>query len=145
MKKTQDIPRRWHLIDLQDKILGRVSAQIAVMLIGKNKPNYQPNFDLGDYVVAINAAKIKVTGKKLIDKIYSSHSGYPGGLRQINLGDLLKKDPRKVIEKAVNGMLPKNKLQTPRLRRLKVFSGAEHPYAAELGLNSKKTTTKIKS
>jgi large subunit ribosomal protein L13 len=145
MKKTQDIPRRWHLIDLQDQILGRVSARMAVILIGKNKPNYLPNFDLGDYIVAINAAKIKVTGKKLTDKVYASHSGYPGGLKQINLGDLLKKDPRKVIEKAVKGMLPKNKLQTPRLRRLKVFSGAEHPYATEIGLNSKKATLKVKS
>jgi len=145
MKKTEDISRCWHLIDLQDQILGRVSTQIAVILIGKNKPGYLPNFDSGDYVVAINAAKIKVTGKKLTDKIYSSHSGYPGGLRQINLGDLLKKDPRKVIEKAVKGMLPKNKLQTPRLRRLKVFSGSEHPYTTELGLNSKKAKTKVQS
>lgn len=130
----RNIIRKWHLIDLDGQILGRVSAKISTILIGKNKPTYLPNLEEGDFVVAINAAKIKVTGKKLTDKSYYSHSGYPGGLREITLGELLKKDPRKVIEKSVKGMLPKNKLQDIRLRRLKVFSGAEHPYAVELGL-----------
>lgn len=126
--------RKWHLIDLENQILGRISVQIATLLIGKNKPTYKANLDEGDFVVAINASKIKVTGKKMSDKKYYSHSGYPGGLKEISLEELLKKDPRKVIEKAVKGMLPKNKLQNPRLRRLKVYSGAEHPYAVELGL-----------
>jgi large subunit ribosomal protein L13 len=130
----RNITRKWHLIDLDGQILGRVSAEISTILIGKNKPTYQPNIDEGDFVVAINAAKIKVTGKKLADKSYYSHSGYPGGLKEITLLELLKKDPRKVIERSVKGMLPKNKLQDPRLRRLKVFTDSEHPYAVELGL-----------
>ena len=131
--KKNTFDQKWHLIDLDGQILGRVSAKISTLLIGKNKPTYRPNLDEGDFVVVINASKIKVTGKKLSEKKYYSHSGYPGGLKEINLENLMEKDPRKVVEKSVKGMLPKNKLQTPRLRRLKVFSGAEHPYADKLG------------
>ncbi len=127
---------KWHLIDLADKTLGRVSTQIAGLLIGKNKPTYSPNLDEGDFVVAINSDKITVTGKKLTDKSYYRHSGYPGGLRSITLGEQMKKDSRRVIETSVKGMLPKNKLQDPRLRRLKVFKDDRHPYAAQLKIET---------
>jgi large subunit ribosomal protein L13 len=133
--KPTDIKHSWHLIDLEGKTLGRISSEIAKLLMGKSKVLSGGHLDDGDFVVAINAAKIHVTGKKLTDKKYYSHSGYPGGLKEIALGQLLAKDPRKVIEKAVKGMLPKNKHQQPFLRRLKVYSDATHPYAQELGLN----------
>ncbi|MBI3954702.1 50S ribosomal protein L13 [Candidatus Collierbacteria bacterium] len=132
MTKKASLTRNWHLIDLDGQVLGRVSTRIASLLIGKGKPNFAPHLDQGDYVVAINADKIRVTGKKATDKIYYSHSGYPGGLKSLTFTELLAKDPRKVIERAVKGMLPKNKLQTPRLRRLKVFKNDNHPYAAHL-------------
>lgn len=128
--------RQWHLINLKDQTLGRVSTTIAELLIGKSKVNRSPNLDMGDFVVAINAAKIKVTGKKLADKKYRRHSGYPGGFREETLGEMLERDPRKVIEKAVKGMLPKNKLQAPRLTRLKVFKDDRHHYAAQFTKNS---------
>lgn len=133
--KPTDLKRNWHLIDLDGKILGRVSVEIAKLLMGKGKALTGAHLDNGDYVVAINSDKIKVTGKKLTDKIYYSHSGFPGGLKDITLGQLLAKDSRKVIEKSVKGMLPKNKHQQDRQRRLKIFAGDKHPYANELGLN----------
>jgi large subunit ribosomal protein L13 len=133
--KPTDIKRSWHLIDLDGMILGRASVQIAKLLMGKGKALTGAHLDQGDYVVAINSDKIKVTGKKMTDKIYYSHSGFPGGLKDISLQELLAKDSRKVIEKAVKGMLPKNKHQQDRQRRLKLFAGDKHPYANELGLN----------
>jgi len=133
--KPTDIKHSWHLIDLSGKTLGRVASEIAKLLCGKGKVLSGSHLDNGDFVVAINASQIHVTGKKITDKIYYSHSGYPGGLKEISLGQLMAKDPRKVIEKAVKGMLPKDKHQQPRLRRLKVFVTSEHPYASELGLN----------
>jgi len=133
--KPTDLNRKWHLIDLEGKILGRVSVEIAKLLMGKGKTLTGAHLDNGDYVVAINSDKIQVTGKKLTDKIYYSHSGFPGGLKDISLGQLLAKDSRKVIEKSVKGMLPKDKHQQNRQRRLKLFAGDKHPYAAELGLN----------
>lgn len=135
--KPTDIKRSWYLIDLDSKILGRVASEIAKHLMGKGKPLTGSHLDQGDYVVAINSDKIKVTGKKLSDKIYYSHSGFPGGFREISLEQLLAKDSRKVIEKAVKGMLPKDKHQQPRQRRLKIYAGDKHPYANELGLNKK--------
>lgn len=128
---AKEIKRRWHLIDLSGQILGRVSTIIAELLIGKSKVNLSPNLDMGDFVVAINAAKIKVTGKKLADKKYRRHSGFPGGFREETLGEMMEKDCRKVIEKSVKGMLPKNKLQAPRLTRLKVFKDDRHPYLSQ--------------
>jgi large subunit ribosomal protein L13 len=122
------ITRNWHLIDLKGQTLGRVSTKIASLLFGKDKPDQSPHLDCGDYVVAINASKIKVTGKKLDDKKYYSHSGYAGGLKETSLKVLLSKKPRSVIEKAVKGMLPKNKTQQTRLRRLKVYSDDNHPH-----------------
>ena len=136
---AKEIKRNWHLLDLSGQTLGRVSTIIAELLIGKGKVNLTPNLDMGDFVVAINAAKIKVTGKKLADKKYRRHSGFPGGFREETLGELMKRDPRQVIEKSVKGMLPKNKLQAPRLARLKVFKDEKHPYVQQLGLLKKET------
>jgi large subunit ribosomal protein L13 len=135
--KPTDIKRTWHLIDLDGQTLGRAASEIAKLLMGKGKALTASHLDQGDYVVAINSAKIKVTGKKLTDKKYYSHSGFPGGLREISLEQLMAKDSRKVMEKAVKGMLPKNKHQQDRQRRLKLFTDDKHPYANELGLNKK--------
>lgn len=132
--KTSGIKRNWHLIDLTGKTLGRVSTEIALLLMGKNKAAFSPNLDSGDYVVAINAKDIIVTGKKLAEKKYQRHSGFPGGFREETLGEMMERDCRKVIEKSVKGMLPKNKLQAPRLTRLKVFKDEKHPYTAQLKL-----------
>lgn len=135
--KPTDIKRTWHFIDLDGQILGRAAVQIATLLQGKGKSLTGSHLDQGDYVVAINSEKIKVTGKKLIDKKYYSHSGFPGGFKMLTLEQLLAKDSRKVIEKAVKGMLPKDKHQQDRERRLKIFKDDKHPYANELGLNKK--------
>jgi len=126
--KLKDIKRSWHLIDLKDKILGRQATKIAKILQGKNKVYYTPHLDCGDYVVAINAGQVKVSGKKESDKVYYRHSGYPGGLKTISFKQQMDKDPRKIIEWAVKNMLPKNKLRQPKLRRLKVFVDDKHNY-----------------
>lgn len=126
--KQKDIKRQWHLVDLKGRILGRIATQIAQLLQGKDKVYYTPHLDCGDWVVAINAAKIKVTGKKIKEKIYYRHSGYPGGLKAVTFEQQMAKDPRKIIEWAVKNMLPKNKLREGRMRRLKVFAGSEHKY-----------------
>lgn len=135
--KLADIQHNWHLVDIDGQILGRVAVQIAKLLTGKGKTLTGDHLDNGDFVVAINAAKFKVTGKKMSDKIYYSHSGFPGGFKEVSLAQLAAKDARKVIEKAVKGMLPKDKFQQPRLRRLKLFLDSNHPYTVELGLNKK--------
>jgi len=135
--KPTDLTHNWHLVDLEGQILGRAASKIAVLLLGKGKVISGDHLDNGDFVVVINAAKFKVTGNKLADKTYYSHSGFPGGFREISLEQLKEKDPRKVIEKAVKGMLPKDKHQQTRMRRMKVYSDANHPYAAQLGLNKK--------
>ena len=126
--KQSDIKRSWHLIDLKDKILGRAAVDMAQKLMGKNKVSFTPNVDGGDYVVVINASGVKVTGGKEKKKIYFRHSGYPGGEAKRTLAEQLELDSRKVVELAVKGMLPKNKLRDQRMRRLKVFKGAEHKY-----------------
>ncbi|MBI5356022.1 50S ribosomal protein L13 [Candidatus Collierbacteria bacterium] len=132
--ETKQLPitensRKWHLVDLSGQILGRAVTGIAGLIIGKTKTSYATHTDCGDYVVAINAGKIKVTGQKLQEKIYYRHTGYPTGLRQIGLDELMKKDPAKVIKLAVLGMLPKNKLQNSRIKRLKVFADENHKYS----------------
>lgn len=132
--ETKQLPilekdRKWHLIDLSSQILGRVVTGIVGLLIGKTKIVYAPHTDSGDYVVAINAAKIKVTGQKLKSKKYYHHTGYPSGLRQISLDEVMKTDPSKVIRLAVLGMLPKNKLRNARIKRLKVFADENHIYS----------------
>ncbi len=132
MQKTAEVERTWHIIDAQGKILGEVATQAATWLIGKHKPTYTPHIDAGDYVVVINAADVAVTGRKEIEKMYYRHSGQPGGFREETLGRLRQRAPEKIIEAAVKGMLPKNRLQQPRLNRLKVFPAAEHPYSDKL-------------
>ncbi len=126
--KPNMIKHNWHLIDLNGQILGRIAVNIAILLQGKNKPYFVSHLDCGDYVVAVNAKAIKLTGRKLVQKSYFRHSGFPGGARVTPISEVLAKNPAKVIETAVTGMLPKNKLRQPRLNRLKVFAGAEHPY-----------------
>ncbi len=120
--------RQYHLFDAQGKVLGRLSTEIAKVLSGRNKVDYTPHIDGGDFVVVINASQIRVTGKKLTDKIYHSFSGYPGGITAIAFQDLLEKDPRKVIQNAVYGMLPKNKLRDKMMLRLHVYGAAEHEH-----------------
>ena len=126
--KLSDIKRSWHLFDVEEKILGRIASEIAQVLIGKSKPYFVSNLDCGDYAVVINAEKIKVTGKKELQKKYSRHSGYPGGYREETLMELRKRNPTDIIRFAVLGMLPQNKLQDKMLTRLFIFAGAEHTY-----------------
>ncbi len=129
--KAEDIDRKWYLIDAEGEILGRLATQIATILIGKNKPTYTPSMDLGDYVVVINAEKIKVTGNKLKGKIYRYHTSYPGGLKSVILGTLLKKKPELVVKKAVQGMIPHTKLGRAMIKKLKIYKGNEHPHQAQ--------------
>ena len=130
-QKPADIARRWILIDARDASLGRLSTMIASYLTGKYKPTYTPHVDNGDYVVVVNASELVVTGDKETDKIYYSYSGFPGGLKEAQLKDLRAKSPANIIEHAVKGMLPKNKLAADRMARLRVFPGAEHDHAAQ--------------
>ena len=126
--KVSDIKREWHLIDVKDKTLGRISSQIAQLLMGKRKPYFVRNLDCGDYVVIINAKNVKVTGNKEEQKNYYRHSGYPGGFRQETLKELRGRKPQDIIVHAVKGMLPQNKLRDKMLKRLFVFAGEEHKY-----------------
>ena len=128
---TKDIVQKWYLIDCSGKKLGRLSVQIANILRGKNKPEYTPNSDVGDFVVLINAERIEISGNKSKDKIYFKHTGYPGNLKEINFQDLLHKDPEKVLRNAVKGMLPKNRLNRKIINKLKVYSGENHPHEAQ--------------
>lgn len=129
--KANEIERKWYLFDAENKTLGRFATQVAKKLIGKDKPQFTPHLDMGDFVVVINASKIKVTGKKFLDKIYYRHSGYPGGLKKTNFRDMLAKHPERVIELAVKRMLPKNKLQAKRMNRLNVYAGPDHKHQAQ--------------
>ena len=125
------IEKDWFLVDAENKILGRLASKIASILKGKTKPIFTPYFDTGDFVVVINAQKIKLTGEKIKDKIYYHYSGYPGGMKSITPKDLLQKKPEEVIRKAVWGMLPKNSLGRQMLTKLKVYAGKEHPHQAQ--------------
>lgn len=129
--KKEEVTRDWYLLDVENKVLGRVATQIANVLRGKTKPTYTPSVDTGDFVIVVNAAKIALTGNKLADKVYYSHSGYPGGIKSITAGKLVEKKPEELIRKAVKGMLPKNKLARHMLNKLKVYAGAEHPHEAQ--------------
>ena len=131
-QKPTEVERKWHLIDAAEApTLGRLSAKIATLLSGKNKATFTPHTDGGDFVVVINAEKVKVTGNKEEDKMYYRHSGFPGGLKEASLKELREKNPAMIIEKAVYGMLPTNKLRDDRMKRLKVYAGAEHNHAAQ--------------
>ncbi|MEZ0114378.1 large subunit ribosomal protein L13 [Catenulispora sp. EB89] len=129
--KPSDVQRQWHVIDARDIVLGRLASQTAQLLRGKHKAIFAPHVDTGDFVIIINAEKVHLSGNKREDKLAYRHSGYPGGLRSIKYGDLIDKDPRKAIEKAVRGMLPKNSLGRQQLSKLKVYRGEEHPHAAQ--------------
>lgn len=128
IKKQKTIQRKWHLFDAKDKILGRLATQIAHILMGKNKPDFVPWQDRGDYVVVVNAERVKVSGRKEKQKVYFRHSGSPGGLKEETLEKLRQRRPEEIIIKAVKNMLPDNKLKRGRLQRLKIFAGEEHPY-----------------
>lgn len=129
--KAENIKRDWYVVDAQDVVLGRLSTRVAGILRGKNKPTYTPSVDTGDFVIVVNAEKIALTGRKLADKTYYSHSGYVGGLKEISAGKLLEKKPEELIKKAVKGMLPKNKLARAMLSKLKIYAGSAHPHEAQ--------------
>jgi large subunit ribosomal protein L13 len=126
-----EIKKQWHVVDAEGKVLGRLAARIARLLVGKDKPIYTPFLDTGDYVIVVNAAKIRLTGKKLSDKLYRHHTGYPGGLRSMSAGDLLAKYPERLVREAVSGMLPKSKLGRSMRKKLKVYRGPDHPHQAQ--------------
>jgi large subunit ribosomal protein L13 len=130
-QKPTEVTRRWILIDAAEAPLGRVSTQIAKYLIGKYKPSYTPHIDGGDYVVVINAKDAVVTGNKEIAKVYYRHSGFPGGIKEARLEEVREKFPERIIEAAVKGMLPKNKLAAERMKRLRIFAGSEHTHTAQ--------------
>ena len=129
--KKEDVTRNWFVIDVSDKILGRVETKIADRIRGKDKPTFTPHTDGGDYVIVVNAAKIKVSGRKYTDKKYYKHSLYPGGLKTKSFKDLVNDSPERIIEEAVKGMLPKNKLGKSMIKKLKVFSGPDHDHESQ--------------
>jgi len=131
--KAADIQRQWHVIDASGKVLGKLATQAAILLMGKHKPIFTPHLDTGDFVVIINAEKVRFSGNKEEKKVYYRHSGYPGGLKSVTLEEMMQADPTRVIEKAVKGMLPTNRLRAVRLKKLKVYVGEAHPHLAQTG------------
>ena len=129
--KENEVVRDWFVIDMDDQVLGRVASEIATILRGKHKAIYSPSVDTGDFVVVVNAEKLKLTGSKVADKMYYHHTGFPGGIKSITAGKLLEKRPEDLIKKAVKGMLPKNSLGRQMIKKLKVYSGNDHPHAAQ--------------
>jgi len=129
--KKGEVERSWYIIDAENKVLGRIATKIAAILRGKHKPVFTPHMDTGDFVVVINAKKVHLTGRKLDNKIYYRHTGYPGGLKSMTAEEMLKKKPENIIKLAVRGMLPKNKLGRKQLTKLKVYSGSNHPHKAQ--------------
>ncbi len=129
--KPGEVTRNWLVIDAEDVVLGRLAVTAATLLRGKHKPTFAPHVDTGDFVVVVNASKVALTGNKATDKLAYRHSGGPGGLRAVPYGELIAQDPRKAVERAVWGMLPKNKLSRQLIKKLKVYSGPEHPHAAQ--------------
>ena len=129
--KPAEVQQDWFLVDATDKTLGRLATEVAARLRGKHKPEYTPHVDTGDYIVIVNAEKIRVTGKKATDKMYHHHTGYPGGLKSISFNKLIDKAPERVIQSAVKGMLPKNPLGRAMFGKLKVYAGGDHPHQAQ--------------
>ena len=129
--KENEVVRSWFVVDMDNQVLGRVASEVAKILRGKHKAIYSPSVDTGDFVVVVNADKLKLTGNKVADKTYYHHTGYPGGIRSITAEKLLEKRPEDLIKKAVKGMLPKNKLGRQLIKKLKVYSGTDHPHAAQ--------------
>lgn len=128
----ENIEHKWYIVDASGQVLGRMATQIAKYLRGKHKPEFTPHADAGDYIIVINADKVKVTGNKTQDKVYYSHSGYPGGIKEVSFDKLQSKHPGRIIEFAVKGMMPKNPLGRAMLKKLKVYAGAEHPHEAQM-------------
>ena len=139
--KPSEVPVAWHVLDAADQPLGRLATQAAALLRGKHKPQFAPNLNIGDFVVIVNADRVRVTGNKAEDKIYYRHTQYPGGLRQTNFRQMMEKHPTRAVEKAVKGMLPHNRLGRRIFTRLKVYAGPEHPHQAQLAANGKTGAT----
>ena len=129
--KKEEVEHKWYLVNAEGKVLGRLSTELVKILKGKNKPTYTPHMDTGDFVVVVNAGKVTLTGKKMKDKIYYHHTGYPGGIKEMNAEKLLAKKPTEMIRMAVKGMLPKNSLGRQMLRKLKIYAGPSHPHEAQ--------------
>lgn len=129
--RPQDVERTWWVIDAENKTLGRLATEVARRLRGKHKPEYTPHVDTGDYIIVVNASKVRVTGNKEVGKVYWRHSGYPGGIKSASVAEMRASHPERLIEKAVKGMLPKNPLGRQMYRKLKVYPGAEHPHSAQ--------------
>ena len=131
MARPSSVERKWHLIDAEGQTLGRLAAEITCLLRGKNKPQYTPHIDTGDFVVVVNAEKVVVTGNKAEQKVYYRHTGYPGGLRETSFEAMLERKPTEILRRAVRGMMPKTRLGRQQLRKLKIYAGPEHPHEAQ--------------
>jgi large subunit ribosomal protein L13 len=131
MARPHEVERRWYLVDAQGKTLGRLATEIARLLRGKNKPQYTPHVDTGDFVVVVNAEKVVVTGKKAEQKVYYRHTGYPGGLKETSYEVMMERKPTEILRKAVRGMMPRTRLGRQQLRKLKIYAGPEHPHEAQ--------------
>ncbi len=131
MARPSSVERRWHLIDAEGRTLGRLASEIAQLLRGKNKPQYTPHVDTGDFVVVVNAERVVVTGKKAEQRVYRRHSGYPGGMKETSYEQMLARKPTEILRKAVYGMMPKTRLARQQFRKLKIYAGPEHPHAAQ--------------
>ena len=129
--KKEDLDHQWYLVNAEGKVLGRLATELAKILRGKNKPSFTPHVDTGDFVIVVNAKKVVLTGKKMKDKIYYHHTGYPGGIKEVNAEKLLAKKPTEILRIAVKGMLPKNSLSRQVLRKLKIYAGPNHPHEAQ--------------
>jgi large subunit ribosomal protein L13 len=131
MARPLEVERKWYVVDAEGQTLGRLATEIATMLRGKNKPQYTPHVDTGDFVVVVNAEKVVVTGRKAEQKVYRRHSGYPGGLKVTSYEQMMERRPTEILRRAVKGMMPKNRLARQQLRKLKIYAGPEHPHAAQ--------------
>ena len=131
MARPQEVERKWYVVDAEGQTLGRLATEIARILRGKNKPQYTPHVDTGDFVVVVNAEKVVVTGRKAEQKVYRRHSGYPGGLKETSYEQMMERRPTEILRRAVKGMMPKNRLARQQLRKLKIYAGPEHPHAAQ--------------
>jgi len=136
--KAGEIDKRWHVVNAEGETLGRLAARVAGLLMGKHKPTYSPHLDMGDFVVVVNAEKVRVTGNKMQDKKYYRHTGYMGGLKTTTLGDMMQRQPGRVIEAAVRGMLPRNRLNRHVYHHLKVYAGPDHPHVAQVNASRKR-------
>jgi large subunit ribosomal protein L13 len=131
MARPLEVERKWYVVDAEGQTLGRLATEIATFLRGKNKPQYTPHVDTGDFVVVVNAEKVVVTGRKAEQKVYRRHSGYPGGLKETSYEQMMERRPTEILRRAVKGMMPKNRLARQQLRKLKIYAGPEHPHAAQ--------------